>query len=206
MSLVCQPCDPAGRWAFLGDSTGRGCRHKGLQAVLAPVEHGQEFPDRLGPAPCFSRVVFLYAEQHVCNNPCGSHHILHLKHHLEQLSSSVSRYSLLGLLSKEIQHRQHGQEQLSHGRFTSLKSSISPDVATAQVITDGSITPRSAVLLARPPIHCPLPRPALHLQWHFWWAGVQFQVSDAPPRFIICALFPVWGEMRGFCRMVFDQP
>lgn len=32
---------------------------------------------------------------------------------------SVSMYSLLGLLSKVIQHRQHGQEPLSHGRFTS---------------------------------------------------------------------------------------
>lgn len=50
-------------------------------------------------------------------------------------------YSLLGLLSTVIQHRQHGQEPLSHGRFTSLQSSISPGVDIAQVVTDGSVTP-----------------------------------------------------------------
>lgn len=28
MSLVCQPCDSTGRWAFLGDSLGRSCSTK----------------------------------------------------------------------------------------------------------------------------------------------------------------------------------
>lgn len=80
MSLVCQSRDSAGRWAFLGDSMGRSHKHKGLQRVLASVEHRQELAGRLGPTSCFSCVVCLYTEQHVCNNPCGSHHILHLKH------------------------------------------------------------------------------------------------------------------------------
>lgn len=39
------------RWAFLRASMGRSCRHKGLQTVLASVEHRGELAGRAGASP-----------------------------------------------------------------------------------------------------------------------------------------------------------
>jgi len=69
---------------------GRRHRHEGLQMVPVPAHYRQKLAGGLRTRWAGSALVqlsfFPCAEQQVCKNPCGFHHVLHLKHQLEQLS------------------------------------------------------------------------------------------------------------------------